>query len=133
MEGHALWVKDHQLVLEADGRKFLSDANPMDLGACPPTPEGYFTAALAGIILNAAATALRHHRFEPKGLRVTVKAHYLGAPERMESFEAKVELPSGLTNMLEAAARRAVQDNPYLRLFIHPMPVALEFIAPVSA
>jgi uncharacterized OsmC-like protein len=120
------------LVLDADGRKFLSDADPKDPGGAPPTPEGYFTAALAGILLNAAATALRHHRFEPRGLRVVVRAHYVETPARMETFTARVELPEGLSNMLEAAARRAVEDSPYLRLFANPRPVELEFQVPAK-
>jgi hypothetical protein len=125
MEGHAVWVQDHHLVMEANGRKFLSDSDPRRIGETPPTPEGYFTAALAGIILHSVASAIRGHRHEPRGLKVTVRAHYVEAPARVEW--AEVELPAGTSDMLQAAARRAVEDNPFLRLFQRPEPVEVVY------
>lgn len=133
MEGRAVWMQDHHLVMEADGRKFLSDSDPRRIGETPPTPEGYFTAALAGIILHSVASAIRGHRHEPRGLKVTVKARYVEAPARVESFRAEVDLPPGTSDMLQAAARRAVEDNPFLRLFQVPEPVEIVYCLPAKA
>lgn len=133
MEGQALWIKGHQLVLQADGRRFLSDANPNDPGNAPPTPEGYFTAALAGIIVNRIATALQSFGCSLRGLSVRSYAHYEMAPERVESFRLEVELPEGFSHMQEAAARRTVEDSPFIRIFSHPFPVKVEYRKPVSS
>ena len=133
MEGQALWIKDHQMVLQADGRRFLSDANPVDPDNAPPTPEGYFTAALAGILVQRIASALLTYGCSPRGLCVKSRAHYEMAPERVESFSLEVELPEGLSKMQEAVARRVVKDSPFLRIFSHPFPVKVEYRQPLSS
>ena len=133
MEGQALWIKDHQLVLQADGRRFLSDANPKDPGNAPPTPEGYFTAALAGIVVNHIASALQSFGGSRRGLCVRSWAHYEMAPERVESFRLEVELPEGLSRIQETAARKAVEDSPFLRIFSHPYPVTVEYRQPSTS